>query len=112
MVACSSCIGSDGFDNDVAAAFGVWLWHAGADAIALCKMAAAPRKHAPFVAAIEFGPKVKAYSLLAGGQSGDPKSAHFFDQAENYAHGNFKPVLFYKKDVIQHVVKKYRPFNN
>jgi acyl-homoserine lactone acylase PvdQ len=65
-----------------------------------------------FVAAVEFGPKVKAYSLLAGGQSGDPQSAHFFDQAENYTQGKFKLVLYYKKDVMQHVVKKYRPFNN
>ena len=65
-----------------------------------------------FVAAIEFGPKVKAYSLLAGGQSGDPNSEHFFDQAENYTQGKFKLVLFYKKDVLEHVVKKYRPFNN
>lgn len=64
-----------------------------------------------FVAAIEFGPKVKAYSLLAGGQSGNPNSVHFFDQADNYVKGNFKPVYFYKNDVIHHAIQKYIPFN-
>lgn len=61
-----------------------------------------------FVCAIEFGPKVKAYSLLAGGQQGNPASPHFFDQAQNYAEGKFKEVLFYKEDVLKHVEKRYR----
>jgi acyl-homoserine lactone acylase PvdQ len=61
-----------------------------------------------FVAAVEFGSKVKAVSLLAGGQSGDANSPHFFDQSEMYVKGIFKPVLFYKNDVIKackHVIK-------
>ncbi len=62
-----------------------------------------------FVCAVEFGKRIKAFSLLAGGQSGDPQSPHFFDQSVNYANGVFKPVLFYKSDVLQHVSKKYRP---
>jgi acyl-homoserine lactone acylase PvdQ len=65
-----------------------------------------------FVCAVEFGKQIKAYSLLAGGQSGDPLSPHFFDQSVNYANGVFKPVLFYKSDVIKHVRKKYRPLDN
>jgi len=43
-----------------------------------------------FVAVVEFGDRVKAKSLLAGGQSGDPDSPHFYDQAvarERYAPG-------------------------
>lgn len=62
-----------------------------------------------FVCAVEFGPKVKAKSLLAGGNSGDPASPHFFDQAKMYATGQFKDVLFYKEDVEKNVERKYKP---
>jgi acyl-homoserine lactone acylase PvdQ len=40
-----------------------------------------------FVCAVEFGKKIKARSLLAGGESGDPASKHFKDQAEMYCSG-------------------------
>ena len=62
-----------------------------------------------FICAVEFGKKVKAKSLLAGGESGDPSSKHFKDQAEMYAHGEFKEVLFYPEDIEKHVEKKYHP---
>lgn len=62
-----------------------------------------------FVCAVEFGKKIKAKSLLAGGESGDPSSTHFTDQLEMYAKGKFKDVLFYKEDVMQHVEKQYHP---
>ncbi len=62
-----------------------------------------------FIAAVEFGKKVKAKSLLAGGESGDPTSKHFFDQGEMYSKGKFKDVLFYKKDVKKNVERKYHP---
>ena len=62
-----------------------------------------------FVCAVEFGPKVKAKSLLAGGNSGNPKSKHFYDQAEMYQNGQFKDVLFYKEDVLKHAEKTYHP---
>ncbi|WP_428228495.1 penicillin acylase family protein [Flavobacterium sp.] len=62
-----------------------------------------------FVCAVEFGPKIKAKSLLAGGNSGDPKSKHFEDQAEMYQKGQFKDVLFYKEDVIKNAEKTYHP---
>ncbi len=62
-----------------------------------------------FVAAVEFGSKIKAYSLLAGGQSGDLNSSHFFDQAKMYAEGKFKEVLFYKNDVKKGSVFHYNP---
>ena len=52
-----------------------------------------------FVAAVEFGPRIRAKSILAGGQSGDPASPHFNDQAAMYARGEFKDVLFYKEDI-------------
>lgn len=62
-----------------------------------------------FVAAVEFGPRVRAKSVLAGGVSGDPSSPYFFNQAERYAAGNFKDVNYYRADVEQHATRTYRP---
>lgn len=62
-----------------------------------------------FVCAVEFGKKIKAKSLLAGGESGDASSPHFADQLEMYAKGQFKDVLFYKEDVEKHAEKTYHP---
>jgi acyl-homoserine-lactone acylase len=62
-----------------------------------------------FICAVEFGKKIKAKSLLAGGQSGDPASKHFNDQAEMYTKGIFKDVLFYKEDVLKNKEREYRP---
>jgi acyl-homoserine-lactone acylase len=62
-----------------------------------------------FICAVEFGKRIKAKSLLAGGESGHPGSKHFFDQGEMYANGIFKDVLFYKEDVMKHVERKYHP---
>ena len=62
-----------------------------------------------FVAVVEFGPIVKAKSLLAGGVSGDPASKHFNDQAERYAKGKFKDVWFYRPDIERHAERTYRP---
>jgi acyl-homoserine-lactone acylase len=64
---------------------------------------------ASFVCAVEFGKKVKAKSLLTGGESGDPSSKHFSDQALMYTKGQFKDVLFYKEDVLKHAEKTYHP---
>ncbi|NVD97450.1 penicillin acylase family protein [Massilia sp. BJB1822] len=62
-----------------------------------------------FVAAVEFGPRIRAKSILAGGQSSDPASPHFLDQAEMYARGEFKEVLFYREDVEKNLERKYHP---
>lgn len=62
-----------------------------------------------FVCAVEFGSRIKAKSLLAGGNSGDPTSKHFNDQSEMYQKGQFKEVLFYKEDVIKNAEKNYHP---
>lgn len=64
-----------------------------------------------FVCAVEFGPKIKAKSLLAGGQNGHPDSKHFFDQGSMYAKGQFKDVLFYKEEVQKHAEQTYHPGN-
>ncbi len=62
-----------------------------------------------FICAVEFGKRVKAKSLLAGGQSGHPASKHFSDQALMYTKGRFKDVLFYKDDVLKAAEKSYHP---
>jgi len=62
-----------------------------------------------FIAAVEFGPKVKAKSIITGGQSFDPQSSHFTDQADGYLNGKFKDVLFYKADVLKHAERTYHP---
>jgi acyl-homoserine lactone acylase PvdQ len=62
-----------------------------------------------FICAVEFGKKVKAKSLLAGGESGDPTSPHFKDQAAMYLSGQFKDVSFYYDDVLKNLEEKYHP---
>ena len=62
-----------------------------------------------FICAVEFGKKIKAKSLLAGGESGDLNSKHFGDQAEMYTKGQFKDVLFYKEDVMKYAERTYHP---
>jgi len=62
-----------------------------------------------FIAAVEFGKRIKAKTVVTGGQSNDPASIHFNDQASLYIEGKFKDVFFYKEEVLQHVEKKYHP---
>ena len=62
-----------------------------------------------FVAAVEFGPRVRAKSVLAGGVHSDPSSPYFFNQGERYATGTFKDVAFYAEDVRANAVRTYRP---
>ena len=62
-----------------------------------------------FVAVVEFGDKVKAKTILAGGQSGDPNSPHFDDQTERYIDRDFKDVPFYRDDVEARAVRTYHP---
>lgn len=62
-----------------------------------------------FVCAVEFGPHVRAKSLLAGGVSGNIQSPHFKDQLVMYTKGQFKEVLYYKEDVLKHKEQSYHP---
>ncbi|MDJ0940795.1 MAG: acylase [Woeseiaceae bacterium] len=62
-----------------------------------------------FVAVVEFGDKVRAKSMLAGGQSGDPGSPHFDDQAQRYVDRAFKDVAYYREDVEARAVRSYHP---
>jgi len=62
-----------------------------------------------FVAVVEFGDKVIAKSIVNGGQSSDPNSPHFDDQALMYTKGQFKDVLFYKEDIEKNAEETYHP---
>ena len=52
-----------------------------------------------FVAVVEFGPRVRARAVTAGGLNSDSASPHFNDQAKHYAQGNLRPVYFYPEDL-------------
>jgi len=62
-----------------------------------------------FVAVVEFGDKVRAWAVTAGGASGDPTSPHFNDQARRYSVGDLRPVYFQPEDLAGHVERRYRP---
>ena len=50
-----------------------------------------------------------AVAVTAGGESGDPKSRHFNDQAERDAAGDLRPVYFYTEDLNDHIERRYHP---
>jgi acyl-homoserine-lactone acylase len=62
-----------------------------------------------FVAVVEFGPRVRAWAVTAGGESGNTASPHFDDEAANYAMGGLRPVYFYKSQLQGHIERQYHP---
>jgi acyl-homoserine-lactone acylase len=64
-----------------------------------------------FVAAIEFGDSVRAKAVTAGGESGDPKSPHFNDEAKRYSTGDLRDVYFYPSQLKGHTEREYHPGN-
>jgi acyl-homoserine-lactone acylase len=63
-----------------------------------------------FVAVIEFtknGPRARA--VTAGGDSGDPSSPHFNDQAGRYANGDLREVYLTPQQLAGHVERTYHP---
>jgi acyl-homoserine-lactone acylase len=62
-----------------------------------------------FVAVVEFGEKVHARAVTAGGESGDPVSRHFNDQAQRYSIGNLRDVYFYRSELQGHIEREYHP---
>ncbi len=62
-----------------------------------------------FVAIVEFGPRVHAIAVTAGGESGHPGSKHFDDEAERYASGRLREVYFYPDQLPGHTERTYRP---
>ena len=64
-----------------------------------------------FVAVVEFGPTVKARAVTAGGESGNPASKHFNDQAKRYSTGDLREVYFYRPQLKGHTEREYHPGN-
>jgi acyl-homoserine lactone acylase PvdQ len=62
-----------------------------------------------FVAVVEFGPRVRAKAVSAGGESGAPASRHFNDQAGRYTKGELRDVYFYRDELRGHTERQYRP---
>ncbi len=62
-----------------------------------------------FVAVVEFGDRVRARAITAGGLSSEPSSPHFNDQTERYATGNLRDVYFYRTDLEGHIEREYHP---
>jgi acyl-homoserine-lactone acylase len=62
-----------------------------------------------FVAVVEFGDQVRARAVTAGGESGDPRSRHFNDEATRYAGGELREVYFYPAQLQGHTEKTYHP---
>jgi acyl-homoserine lactone acylase PvdQ len=64
-----------------------------------------------FVAVVEFGDKVRARAITAGGESGHLESKHFNDEAERYSTGNLREVYFYRSQLQGHTEREYHPGN-
>jgi acyl-homoserine-lactone acylase len=62
-----------------------------------------------FVAVVEFGDKVRAKAVTAGGESGNSSSPHFNDQAKRYTTGDLRDVYFYRSDLKNHIEREYHP---
>ncbi|MCY4181628.1 MAG: penicillin acylase family protein [Gammaproteobacteria bacterium] len=62
-----------------------------------------------FVAVVEFGSPLRAKAITVGGLQSDPQSPHFDDQAEMYANGEFRDVLFYRDDIEANLERRYNP---
>jgi acyl-homoserine-lactone acylase len=62
-----------------------------------------------FICVIEFGPRLRAWAVSTGGESGNPASPHFDDQAVRYATGNLREVYFYRSQLKGHTEREYHP---
>ena len=62
-----------------------------------------------FVAVVEFGPKIRARAVTAGGESGHLSSPHFNDEAVRYSTGDLREVYFYREQLKGHTDREYHP---
>jgi acyl-homoserine lactone acylase PvdQ len=62
-----------------------------------------------FVAVVEFGERVQAMAVTAGGESGNPSSKHFDDEAQRYSTGKLREVYYYRDQLKGHTEREYHP---
>jgi acyl-homoserine-lactone acylase len=62
-----------------------------------------------WVLAVEFGATLRAYSILAYGQSSKEYSPHFSDQAKLFAGNQMKRVAFTEQEIMAKLIRSYRP---
>jgi acyl-homoserine-lactone acylase len=62
-----------------------------------------------FVGAVELAAQPKVKTILQFGESGDPASPHWFDQAALYAKKQFKPARYAQADIEGHSERHYHP---
>jgi len=62
-----------------------------------------------FVAVVEFGKTVRARAVTAGGESGNPASQHFDDEAKRYSTGSLRDVYYYRPQLKGHTEREYHP---
>jgi acyl-homoserine-lactone acylase len=62
-----------------------------------------------FAAVAEFGKTVRAKAVTAGGESGNPASQRFNDEAKRYATGDLREVYYYPAQLKGRTERKYHP---
>jgi len=62
-----------------------------------------------YVSVVEFGPKMRARSVMTFGENGDPGSRHFDDQEALYTKGQFKDSWFTLGEVKANAENFYHP---
>ncbi len=62
-----------------------------------------------FTCVVEFGEHPRARSIVPFGQSDDPTSKHYFDQAPFYATGQMKPVQRDRDELLKTAERAYHP---
>lgn len=69
----------------------------------------AVRRGDGWVIAVEFGDPPRAYSVLVYGESPNPDSPYYYDQAELFSRNEMKLVAFTEEEIESQTVLRYRP---
>ena len=62
-----------------------------------------------WISAVEFGPRPRAYTVLAYGQSNRPESPHHEDQLHDFVEQRMTPALWTDDEIEQDAVRRYTP---
>ena len=62
-----------------------------------------------YMAVVEFSKQVRAMSITPFGSSSNPRSNHYFDQAQLFSERKFKPAWYHPTDLLEHAQASYHP---